>query len=248
MLTLLRKFRRSVFESSNMQKYIFYAVGEILLVMVGILLALQVNNWNEQKKSLRTEKAVLTKLINDLEGDFIRLTRLDSLYTSELVDLRSDNNIIQKESLTKEEVKKVMFYSGAVIRDINPRRTAYDEMLSSGKLYNLTNEDLVEGIIEYYQYVEGVIYQNRQSRIEFRNLFYGPDLADFWHFRGNPYTERQLKYAIQFFSDQETKGYRLLKQSSGWSMAVIQSALYYVDELQKLNRNLIEIIADELQI
>ena len=97
MLTLLRKFRRSVFESSNMQKYIFYAVGEILLVMVGILLALQVNNWNEQKKSLRTEKAVLTKLINDLEGDFIRLTRLDSLYTSELVDLRSDNNIIQKE-------------------------------------------------------------------------------------------------------------------------------------------------------
>ncbi len=50
MLGFLRRIRRSLIEEGHLRKYFVYAAGEILLVMIGILLALQVNNWNERSK------------------------------------------------------------------------------------------------------------------------------------------------------------------------------------------------------
>jgi hypothetical protein len=54
MLHFLRRIRRSLINTGATRKYLLYAVGEIALVMIGILLALQVNNWNEgNKESIR---------------------------------------------------------------------------------------------------------------------------------------------------------------------------------------------------
>lgn len=49
MLTFLRKIRRSLIESGSSSKYLLYAIGETLLVMIGIQMALQINNWNEDR-------------------------------------------------------------------------------------------------------------------------------------------------------------------------------------------------------
>jgi len=70
MLKFFRSIRKKLIEEDNVRKYILYAIGEILLVVIGILIALQVNNWNEQRK-LNTEietfqKALLSELQNDL--------------------------------------------------------------------------------------------------------------------------------------------------------------------------------------
>ena len=76
MLTFLRKIRRSLIQSGSSQnpsssasKYLLYAVGEIALVMIGILLALQVNNWNEGRIDKRYEKIYLEEILEDLYDD-----------------------------------------------------------------------------------------------------------------------------------------------------------------------------------
>jgi hypothetical protein len=51
--------------SGNTRKYFKYATGEILLVVIGILIALQINNWNEEKKEHKIELSILTELLND---------------------------------------------------------------------------------------------------------------------------------------------------------------------------------------
>ena len=51
MLRFLRHIRKKLMEQNKISSYLFYAIGEIALVMIGILLALQVNNWNEQRKN-----------------------------------------------------------------------------------------------------------------------------------------------------------------------------------------------------
>ncbi|MBO6535603.1 MAG: hypothetical protein JJ966_05230 [Balneolaceae bacterium] len=51
MLRFFRNIRQKLIENGNLRKYFWYALGEILLVMIGILLALQVNNWNESRKA-----------------------------------------------------------------------------------------------------------------------------------------------------------------------------------------------------
>ena len=73
MITFLRRIRKSLINSGATRKYLLYAIGEILLVMIGILLALQVNNWNEQQKDRLTEKRVLVELEENLELNIQKL-------------------------------------------------------------------------------------------------------------------------------------------------------------------------------
>ena len=56
-------------EQNKTGKYLKYAIGEIILVVIGILIALQINNWNENRKNLISEKVTLTKFLQDLQSD-----------------------------------------------------------------------------------------------------------------------------------------------------------------------------------
>jgi hypothetical protein len=62
-------------EKNKTGKYLKYAIGEIILVVIGILIALQINNWNESRKQSTSEKEFITSVKNDLKQDkaFIQL-------------------------------------------------------------------------------------------------------------------------------------------------------------------------------
>lgn len=67
MIKFFREIRHKMLTENKLGKYLIYAVGEIVLVMIGILLALQVNNWNETNKEYRMEEQLVRLLISDLE-------------------------------------------------------------------------------------------------------------------------------------------------------------------------------------
>ena len=67
MLHFLRKIRRSLINSGHMKKYTLYAIGEIALVVIGILIALQINNWNEWRKDREEEEKLLYEISNNLK-------------------------------------------------------------------------------------------------------------------------------------------------------------------------------------
>ena len=75
MITFFRKIRRKLADDNQFIKYSRYAVGEILLVMVGILLALQVNNWNEERKKQILKSVYKRALIEDLQKDIKQLSK-----------------------------------------------------------------------------------------------------------------------------------------------------------------------------
>ncbi|MEZ4781044.1 MAG: DUF6090 family protein [Flavobacteriaceae bacterium] len=58
MIKFLRHFRKTLISENKMGKYFKYAIGEILLVVIGILIALQINNWNEQRKAEKLVKII----------------------------------------------------------------------------------------------------------------------------------------------------------------------------------------------
>ncbi len=66
MIKFFRKIRQKMLTVNKFSKYLLYAIGEIALVMIGILLALQVNDWNEQRKS----KNESVKILKNLEKEF----------------------------------------------------------------------------------------------------------------------------------------------------------------------------------
>jgi len=69
MIKFFRKIRQKLLTENRFSKYLFYAIGEIILVMIGILLALQVNNWNELRKKEQTEIQLYQKIIADLNSE-----------------------------------------------------------------------------------------------------------------------------------------------------------------------------------
>jgi len=73
MIKFFRQIRQSLLSEGKTGKYLKYAFGEIILVMIGILLALQVNNWNENRKAVKAQKRLLINLYEDLGSDSIFL-------------------------------------------------------------------------------------------------------------------------------------------------------------------------------
>ncbi|MCX2719179.1 DUF6090 family protein [Lentiprolixibacter aurantiacus] len=71
MIKFFRRIRQQLLTENNFRKYMIYAIGEIILVVIGILIALQINNWNEGRKEFRKSKALLEEFRRDLARDTI---------------------------------------------------------------------------------------------------------------------------------------------------------------------------------
>ena len=69
MIKFFRHIRQRLVIENRFSKYLLYAIGEIILVVIGILIALQINNWNEERKQDAIEIGYLKRLVNDLEKD-----------------------------------------------------------------------------------------------------------------------------------------------------------------------------------
>ena len=79
MLGFLRRIRRSLIDQGHLKKYFIYAIGEIILVVAGILIALQINNWNEQRKSRTEAQQLLLVLKANSESNIRSLEALMKL-------------------------------------------------------------------------------------------------------------------------------------------------------------------------
>ena len=69
MIKFFRRIRQRLLSENKFSRYLLYAIGEIILVVIGILIALQINNWNENRKERLHEKEALGKFLQDLESD-----------------------------------------------------------------------------------------------------------------------------------------------------------------------------------
>lgn len=70
MIKFFRKIRQKLLSENKFNKYIFYAIGQIILVVIGILIALQINNNNEAAKKKGKEKIILKEILTSLNNDF----------------------------------------------------------------------------------------------------------------------------------------------------------------------------------
>ena len=87
MISFFRKIRQHLLSKNRFSKYLLYALGEIILVVIGILIALQINTWNEQRKENAKLKVILTAVYKDLEADSLAIHK-----DLKMVNLRVENN------------------------------------------------------------------------------------------------------------------------------------------------------------
>lgn len=143
MLNFFRKIRRSFLDSGRTSKYFIYAIGEILLVMIGILLALQVNNWNTNRINKKQENLILHQLKEEFTNN---KNQLESKIFVRNEMISSCSKIISylDAGISKLNIDSLDFHlNHSVYRPtFDPALGVTNELLNSGKLYLITNLEL----------------------------------------------------------------------------------------------------------
>jgi len=152
MIKFFRKIRQNLLSENKFSKYLIYAIGEIILVVIGILIALQINNLNESKKEQNILKASLNSLKLNLKEDIESLNEQINYNENvrEAVDFTF--RII---SLPEYENVRLSSYSDKVTsvadeRTFLPSKTAFKSMESGSHLQWINNQELKESISKYY--------------------------------------------------------------------------------------------------
>lgn len=164
MIRFLQKVRQKLPERRNLQKYLAYSIGQVLLVMIGILLALAVNNWNERRKLDQAETKYYSNLKRQLEEDkrFIRSNiefndRYRQQYAYALKRLQAGDRS-NLDTLGRIAVN-MLEYS-----DFHQQRNIYESLVASGEIKLLHNTDIVEGL---QRLDETYVYINKLEEAHF---------------------------------------------------------------------------------
>ena len=144
MIKFFRHIRKSLLEQNKMGKYFKYAVGEIILVVVGILIALQINNWNENRKIKNEERALLINVLESLERDSIGIVKLSNTRDT-VLQLHKDLMDVVNSKKNPNEIKSLNFL----------RRSLPKRLITKQNHPDLSNQvfdkDVKSAVLTYFE-------------------------------------------------------------------------------------------------
>lgn len=138
MLKFFRKIRQNLLAENNFSKYLLYAAGEILLVMIGILLALQINNWNETNKNRAKELSNLKSFRQELTTNKALFQRVHQIRLKALAPSTSFQEQLKAGKPTHEQFTTTMISLGP--STTHPVNGVLNTLISSGEV-NLIQPD-----------------------------------------------------------------------------------------------------------
>jgi hypothetical protein len=179
MIKFFRKIRQKMLTENKFSNYVLYAIGEIVLVVIGILIALSINNWNENRKNKLTESEYYCKLLADFELDRQNIAVLykesqHKIATSKRLLLELNNKNKDKSYLLNNYLEALR--TNAFV----PSKVAMTDIVSSGKLNLLTNDSLKNDLLRYYGELDKLLYQleiNQSKSLE--RVFLYDDFVQF---------------------------------------------------------------------
>ena len=148
MIKIFRRIRHNLIKDGNLRKYLLYAIGEILLVMIGIFLALQLNNWNNERVNRDKEISILKEMTRNLEMNMKNFT----------AEIETQESIIQNVDVVMSQIKNnipyhdslgIKYASIAWTEEFNIANSAFETLKTIG--FDLISTDsLRESIINLF--------------------------------------------------------------------------------------------------
>jgi hypothetical protein len=160
MIKLFRHIRQRYISEGKTKKYLLYAIGEIILVVIGILIALQINTWNENRKDKIKEQVYLKNLINELTED------IDS-NKQYVLDRYSKKVEVLKKGKAYYQGKYVVVDTISFLNDVGYgnvfgnvtwafNETTYNQLVNTGDFKVIKNDSLKTLILNYYNTVKSM--------------------------------------------------------------------------------------------
>jgi hypothetical protein len=247
MIKFFRKIRQQLFANNNLKipaspagRYFLYALGEIMLVVVGILLALQINTWNNELQDRTLERSGLENLRTDLtiQKEIIQ----EQIENEALILTYIDTCSFYFTSTLSTESLYQLLINLASRQTFVSNKASFENMGSTGGFVLIRNLELQNAIVRYYKqldYTEAVVNNNNLFLIDnqFGSFVFNNDLKFRLSKNGLMDTDYELNPEKLFTLKSQLEGRRKASQS-------IQS----ICELQlEATEKLIQLINDELE-
>ena len=174
MLRFFRQIRKDLLKEKRISKYLVYAVGEIILIVIGILIAFSINNWNTNKEERIKETAILKQLQTEFNSNLKQLDnkiaiRKDIIYASNKLLGCIDNPDKQIGDSVNKYI--VTTQSGPTFDPI------INDLASSGNLRLISNDSLKQ-MLSYWTYQVIQVKEEEDHWDSYNNEIFGPFLTE----------------------------------------------------------------------
>ena len=143
MISYFRRIRRTLMEEKQVGKYLKYAVGEILLVVIGILIALQINNWNNQRLERIEERKTYENIRQQVLDDKAELGKVIQYNDYHTGNYEYANNMILSGRRQSTDTLALIVMSLSLYSDFHRSGKVYETLVNSGDIKLIQNQDLI---------------------------------------------------------------------------------------------------------
>ena len=253
MIKFFRKIRQRLLKENDFRKYLLYAIGEIFLVVLGILIALQINNANEDRKQRRLELDYLQNLKTDLK---LNIAELDKYITVRNSRIESANYVLEHfEGKPLTDLNDFAFHTTNIYiwQKFSQQDNTFQELVNSGNLALISNDSIKNGLLNLQSLYKKLKNEEEHFRFDAEVLLYEPS-----------YGVLDLNPVVKNFTYQVTGGQagenvalpranyeamlKDLKQKNGFVMAVYEFSVMNMqfNEMKTLCNSIIALIDKEL--
>lgn len=227
MIKFLRQIKLGLLTEKRISKYLLYAFGEIFLIVIGILIALQVNNWNEQKKEAAEEQKILHTLQSEFSYNLQELSR--NIEKAKKLSARADSLLhlftVEKSDRDNTTAQRLV-RSLSAYSSYDPSDGALIDLISSGHLNIIRNDSLRLHLTRW----SGEVQDTKEDEVR---------LMNFGDERLEPY---RLKY-LNFPSNSGfTPGMDLLSESTEF-----ENTVYMIGKKSQYNVENYEMLRDDIE-
>ncbi|MBT8323907.1 MAG: hypothetical protein HKN99_01045 [Winogradskyella sp.] len=158
MIKFIRQIRYNLISENKTGKYFKYAIGEIILVVIGILIALQINNWNIENSNSAQEQAYLKRLIQELDDEMTNYTRIKENFTNQqeainaLLAIWNEPNTVIRD--TTSFWRNFSRATGAGPWYQEP--VTWTQLIQSGELKLIKDQKTIETLFKHYGFLKRV--------------------------------------------------------------------------------------------
>jgi len=202
MIKFFRKIRQNMLTENKTGMYFKYAFGEIILVVIGILIALSINNWNEERKVENMGKVYIEEVYLDLKTETSNLNEIILSLSSQYDATEKVLSVIESnEKFIRDTVQFTKnYWKTASLLIVQRNLNTFDELRSSGKNGLLKNDSLINLLHRFYKNLDQIIANFKkyplQLRMDLRRItFPMGNLDDF------KYTNKTQKLAPAYLSE-----------------------------------------------
>ena len=162
MINFFKQLRKDLMNENKTGRYFKYAIGEIILVVIGILIALAISNWNSDRIQKDRNRALLVKLSEEIDQNIERCIDLDSSKNSFGHRSKYTDSLLQilNQGITSDNLDFIVNSPDYYTMSLNLNTIIFEELKNTGSLYQIGSDSLVSAIQKYYMLCQRESFYN----------------------------------------------------------------------------------------